>query len=131
MLKKHGYINPCQNIINDDYPLRTDIDDQERYKPVQFIPTNPYDSNAGITNIELRLDSSNEKQMFTEENEVIEDNTIVEFRYDITRPKDWRWVPLRIRYDEKQLNLEQDTKIMEMHIMLLKATGIVFIIQLQ
>ena len=25
-------------------------------------------------------------RMFTEENEVIEDNTIVEFRYDITRP---------------------------------------------
>ena len=99
-VKKHGYLNPCQNIINDDYPLRSDIDDEERYKPVQFTPTNPYDSNAGITNIELKLDSTNEKQMFTEENEVIEDNTIVEFRYDITRPAQWRWVPLRIRYDK-------------------------------
>ena len=99
-IKKHGYLNPCQNIINNDYPLRSDIDDEERYKPVQFTPSNPYDPNAGITNIELKLDSANEKQMFTEENEVIEDNTIVEFRYDITRPVQWRWVPLRIRYDK-------------------------------
>lgn len=99
-LKKHGYINPCQNIINDEYPSRTDIDNEDRYKPVQFFPSNPYDPDAGITNIELRLDSTNEKQMFTEENEIIEDNTIVECRYDITRPKGWRWIPLRIRYDK-------------------------------
>ncbi len=98
--KKHGYINPCQNIINDDYPSRTDIDNMDQYKPVQFFPSNPYDSDAGICNIELKLDSSNEKQMFTEENEVIEDNTIVEFSYDTTRAKGWRWVPLRIRYDK-------------------------------
>ena len=99
-IKKHGYINPCQNIINDDYPQRTDIDNEEKYKPVQFFPSNPYDPDAGITNIELKLDNSNEKQMFSEENEIIEDNTIVEFRYDINRPKGWRWVPLRIRYDK-------------------------------
>ena len=99
-IKKHGYINPCQNIINDEYPSKTDIDNEEKYKPVQFFPSNPYDAEAGITNIELRLDSTNEKQMFTEENEVIEDNTIVECRYDINRPAGWRWVPLRIRYDK-------------------------------
>jgi hypothetical protein len=99
-IKKHGYINPCQNIINDEYPSKTDIDNEEKYKPVQFVPSNPYDPDAGITNIELRLDSTNEKQMFTEENEIIEDNTIVECRYDINRPPGWRWVPLRIRYDK-------------------------------
>ncbi|NDB80397.1 hypothetical protein EB155_11085, partial [archaeon] len=99
-IKKHGYINPCQNIINDEYPSKTDIDNEEKYKPVQFFPSNPYDAEAGITNIELRLDSTNEKQMFTEENEIIEDNTIVECRYDINRPAGWRWVPLRIRYDK-------------------------------
>ena len=42
--RKHGYINPCQNIINDDYPSTViDIDDEEKYKPVQFFPSNPYD----------------------------------------------------------------------------------------
>ena len=97
---KHGYINPCENIINDDLPSTENMDDENTYKPVQFFPTNPYDPDAGITNIELRQDDSNNKQMLTEENEVIEDNTIVEFRYDITRDKQWRWIPLRIRYDK-------------------------------
>jgi hypothetical protein len=98
--RKHGYINPCQNIINDDFSSTTDIDNEDNYKPAQFFPSNPYDPDAGITNIELKLDNTNIKQMFTEENEVIEDNTIVEFRYDINRPKQWRWIPLRVRYDK-------------------------------
>lgn len=38
--------------------------------------------------------------MFSEENEVFEDNTIVEFRYDLSREGQWRWVPLRVRYDK-------------------------------
>jgi len=81
-VRKHGFANPCQTIIDDEIPLKSDVDSEDSFKPVQFIPSNPYDSEAGITNIELRLDSVSEKQMFTEENEVIEDNTIVEFRYD-------------------------------------------------
>ena len=46
---------------------------------MQFYPTNPTDNNAGITNIELRLNSTGEMKMFTIENEEIEDNSIVEF----------------------------------------------------
>ena len=99
-VRKHGYANPCQTIIDDEIPLKSDVDSEEGFKPVQFVPSNPYDPDAGLTNIELRLDNMNEKQMFTEENEVIEDNTIVEFRYDMDRLKGWRWVPLRIRYDK-------------------------------
>ena len=38
--------------------------------------------------------------MFTENNEVIEDNTIVEFRYEINEEENWRWKPLRVRYDK-------------------------------
>lgn len=99
-VKKHGFANPCQYLIDDEIPIYSDFDTQERFKPVQFVPSNPYDPDAGITNIELKLDKTNERQMFTEENEVIEDNTIVECRYDMNRPKGWRWVPLRIRYDK-------------------------------
>ena len=99
-LKKHGFANPCQYLIDDEMPIYSDFDTQERFKPVQFVPSNPYDPEAGITNIELKLDKMNERQMFTEENEVIEDNTIVECRYDINRPKRERWIPLRIRYDK-------------------------------
>ena len=99
-VRKHGYANPYQYIIDDNIPLLSNTDNNELFKPVQFIPSNPYDPNAGLTNIELKLDAMNEKQMFTEENEVIEDNTIVECRYDITQEKGWRWIPLRIRYDK-------------------------------
>ena len=64
------------------------------YKPIQFLPSNPYDVNAGTMEIKL----NNEGDMVTEEGaEVFEDLTIVEFRYDL---QDKKWIPLRIRYDK-------------------------------
>ena len=64
------------------------------YKPIQFLPSNPYDVNAGTMEIKL----NNEGDMVTEEGaEVFEDLTIVEFRYDLQYKK---WIPLRIRYDK-------------------------------
>ena len=98
--RKHGYINPCQNIIEDRLPKRESITGKSEYRPMQFYPTNPSDNNAGVTNIELRLNSSGEMKMFTIENEEIEDNSIVEFKYDITMEEGWRWIPLRVRYDK-------------------------------
>ena len=98
----HGYINPCQDVIDDilpEYKCYED-DNSKKAKPVQFYPTNPYDPNAGICNIMLKNDDNNTKQMFSEENEVFTDNTIVEFRYDFSREKGWRWIPLRVRYDK-------------------------------
>jgi hypothetical protein len=97
---KHGYINPCQNIIDNNYPFASKEELREKYKPVQFFPTNPYDPNAGICNIMISLDKNGFKKMFTENNEIIEDNTIVEFRYDINEEENWRWKPLRVRYDK-------------------------------
>ena len=96
----HGYVNPCQNILNDDMPKGGNPDNDEGYHPMQFFPTNPADDEAGISNILLRDGASGDKVMFSEENEVIEDNTIVEFRYDIDSDKRWRWKPLRVRYDK-------------------------------
>jgi len=64
------------------------------YKPIQFLPSNPYDVNAGMCQIKL----NSEGDMVTEEGEeVFEDLTIVEFRYDIQEKK---WIPLRIRHDK-------------------------------
>ena len=98
--KKHGYINPCQSVIDDDMPSYNDKDNYEGYKPVQFYPTNPTDYEAGICNILLKPGASGNMIMLTEESEVIEDNMIVEFRYDISRESQWKWVPVRIRYDK-------------------------------
>ena len=105
--KVHGYINPCQDVLNDVVPgHRDDRETKTGYQPMQFIPTEPYDENAGLCNLLLRPDVNGHGKMYTEENDVIEDNTIVEFRYDTTREKGWKWVPLRVRHDKTS---ESDT----------------------
>ena len=119
--KKHGFINPCQDIIDDKLPeySNTSIQDEKfanEAKPMIFYPTSPYDSEAGFCNIMLRKDNNNSLQMFTQENEVFGDNTIVEFSYDFDRKKGWKWVPLRVRYD-KTGEMLQGAKILEMRIM--------------
>jgi hypothetical protein len=98
--RKHGYINPCQAVLEDNLPAAGYVDNEEQYKPVQFYPTNPYDPYGGLCNILLKKDKTGVFQMYTEENEVFENNTIVEFRYEMSLQKQWRWVPLRVRYDK-------------------------------
>ncbi len=100
---KDGYINPCQDIIEDKLPEfshRFEDRDDNDYVPKRFYPTEPYDPNAGMCNIMLRSDGSGIGKMFSEENQVFGDNTIVEFRYDLDQPEGWRWIPLRVRYDK-------------------------------
>ena len=96
---KHGYINPCQDVLDDKF-VKVSDDDDEGYKPKQFYPSNPYDPLAGVANIMLEMDSSGSYKMFTEERQVFEDQTIVEFRYDLSKPGLWKWVPMRVRYDK-------------------------------
>ena len=98
--KKHGYLNPCQNMIDDEIPKNNDKDFANNYRPMQFYPSNPVDENAGVTNIMLEKSSSGEKIMLTEEGEVIEDNTIVECKYVMNNKNGWKWVPIRVRYDK-------------------------------
>ena len=98
--RKHGYINPCAAIIDDKIPSASDVDLEEGYKPLPFYPTNPYDPDTHICNIPLREDENGVVQMFTAENEIFDDETIVEFSYDASRPKHWQWVPQRVRYDK-------------------------------
>jgi hypothetical protein len=99
---KDGYINPCQDVLDDKLPsLKTNETNRENtYKPVQFFPTDPYDISAGLCNVLLEEDENNNFQMFTEERQVFEDNTIVEFKYDLSKSGLWRWIPLRVRYDK-------------------------------
>ena len=94
--KAHMYINPFQDLIDDNVHSQGNIDNEESYKPVLFQPTQPYDLEACYANINL----VHGENMITEEGEVFEDNTIVEFYYDMEREPGWRWVPLRIRHDK-------------------------------
>lgn len=101
--KNDGYINPCQDIIDDKLPTFSQRFEERRendYIPKRFYPTEPYDINAGLCKIMLKSDESGGKQMYSEEKEAFTDNTIVEFRYDFEKEEGWRWIPLRVRYDK-------------------------------
>ena len=99
---EHGFVNPCQDIIDDNLPEYKSFDEKNYKdpKPVQFYPTSPYDADAGLCKIMLRKDDNDTYQMFTEEDDVFRDNMIVEFSYDMTRENGWKWIPLRVRYDK-------------------------------
>lgn len=111
--KVNGYINPCQDVIDDKLPdFKNNFEDSKsnNYMPVRFYPTDPYDNNAGLCKIMLKYDESGVKQMFSEENEVFTDNTIVEFSYNFASEQGWRWIPLRVRHDkttEYRLGMKQ------------------------
>lgn len=98
--QRHGYINPCQDLLDDKFTNSKDIEDESGYKPKQFFPSDPYDPLAGLCNIMLEIDNTGLYQMFTEERQVFEDQMVVEFRYDITRTGLWKWIPMRVRYDK-------------------------------
>ena len=98
--KMHGYINPCQSVIDDDIEKVSYEEDTNDYRPMQFFPTNPEDINAGVCNMMLKDGKNGERVMMTENNEVIEDNMIVEFRYNKEKEGNWKWEALRIRYDK-------------------------------
>ena len=94
---KHGYINPYQDVIDDKLPIADNDEYKQKYVPMQFYPTDPSDYKAGLCNLPLR---DIDKNMLTEAGEIIEDNMIVEFRYELENEAQWRWVPLRVRYDK-------------------------------
>jgi len=95
-ISKNGYLNPCKDIIEGNIETKS----SKQYYPEQFHPSNPYDASAGICNIMLTLNALNDLQIFTEGGEVILDNTIVEFRYDDSLEKSWKWIPIKVRFDK-------------------------------
>ena len=101
--KIHGYINPCASVLEGNFDNKTsekEFDKKDNaYKPLPFYPNDPYDEDAHKCNIELTMNGGVEN-IYTEENELIEDNTIVEFRYELENPKLQKWIPLRVRYDK-------------------------------
>jgi hypothetical protein len=99
----HGFINPCQDIIDDNIPEFKSFDEKSYNDaiPMKFYPTESFgDMTPGSTNIMLKMDETGNLRMFTHENQIIEDNTIVECSYDINGLQGWRWKPLRVRYDK-------------------------------
>lgn len=101
--KKHGYINPFNDLINGGHETVTNIDSRESYLPVPFHPVNPYVPDAQYCNIALKDSGGGNYVMTTEENEYFEENMIVEFKYvidDESKTGFWRWIPIRVRHDK-------------------------------
>ena len=107
--RKHGHLNPCVSVIEGTGGGGANGSDAEgggvggpadTYKPAPFYPTYPYDNDAHICHIMLRPDEAGVSQMMTTENDIIQDETIVEFSYDPEQPVNWRWAPLRVRHDK-------------------------------
>lgn len=105
--KDHGYLNPVIDVI-DKLRERTKADDaseeDKKYKPVQFVPTNPSNYSAGICHLPLKSNGNN-MLLITEDNDIIENDTIVEFRFDKNQyemgtPIQQCWIPIRNRYDK-------------------------------
>ena len=102
-INKHGFINPCEDIVNGRIPEAiSDADAENEYQPVPFYPTSPADPNAHICNIELSDTPIGQRMVAEETGDVIENDMIVECRYrmDADVADGWRWVPLRVRYDK-------------------------------
>ena len=107
--RKHGYLNPCVSVIEGTGASATSTSTStsggehhsvDSYKPAPFYPTYPYDNDAHVCHIMLRPDEAGVNQMMTTENDIIQDETIVEFSYDETQPVNWRWSALRVRHDK-------------------------------
>ena len=104
--RKHGHLNPCVSLIegvertHSSSSSSSSSGGNDAYKPAPFYPTYPYDNDAHVCHIMLRPDEAGVSQMMTTENDIIQDETIVEFSYDASQPVNWRWSPLRVRHDK-------------------------------
>lgn len=96
--KAHGYLNPCQMVLDGDYPRTKQSDRQTEYRPAPFNPTNPSDPSASLCNV--LVDTATGLTMTEDKRGVIDDATIIECRYDPKREAGWRWVPIKNRYDK-------------------------------
>jgi hypothetical protein len=97
--RRHGYLNPCSDVINDNLPSRRRRDEHgKNYQPALFYPTDPTPLYpAYVCNIILQ-NKGGVRYMMTEDGKsVIEDGTIVEFRYELDEKKFWQWKPIRVR----------------------------------
>jgi len=94
--KKDGHLNPQQLMFEGI----TSRGGESNYAPVLFTPTSPIDPLAHICYIPLKNDSSGEMKMFTENNEAIDTDIVIEFKYVKNDDRRMCWVPLRIRYDK-------------------------------
>jgi len=94
--KYHKSANPFQDLLDDNISKPSgEINNEETYIPVPFVPDSPYEPNACFADIDI--DSTTGKMRTVEDGEFFEKDMIVEFSYDMPNKK---WIPLRVRHDK-------------------------------
>lgn len=103
--RDNGYLNPVMDVV-DNQREKDDMGEESAnaYRAEQFIPTEPANNSAGLCYIQVNANDAN-MRMMTADNEIIEDNTIVEFKFDKNKYDAGEsvlncWIPIRNRYDK-------------------------------
>lgn len=74
------------------------------YKPVLFTPEEFPDTMASLCYRPVEIDpETGEEFVMTEDSrEPIQDNSVIEMRYEPHQEAGWRWVPMRVRHDKTE-----------------------------
>jgi hypothetical protein len=89
------------NLDHENKSFHKNSKNNNNYQAEYFFPTNPSDETAHICHIPLRQDNTGNLVMITEEGDLMNDDEIVEFRYDVgSNDKYMGWKPLRTRQDK-------------------------------
>jgi len=93
---RHGFLNPCDDIINDNYPK---YNEKSSYKAMPFIPYDPVPPYP-IYTTNIMLPESSDSLLTEDKKQSFQDNMVVEFRWEDKLDRGWQWVPIRVRYDK-------------------------------
>jgi hypothetical protein len=105
--KDHGYLDPVMDVIDKlkDSTNAENEEDDSQYKPQQFVPSDPVNIYAGLCYFNVY--DHNNKTLHTDgpNSELIEDDTIVEFKFDKAKFDAGEivqrcWIPIRNRPDK-------------------------------
>jgi hypothetical protein len=109
--KDPAYDDPRSTVLN-ELPLpqsqrskqRMRIRERRVYQPSLFIPADYPDPTANTCHLPVHINEETGDQYVETEKtqEPIQENMIVEMRYDPSRPAGWRWIPIRIRHDKTE-----------------------------
>lgn len=101
--KDIAYSDPRSTILLQQ-PIPKKKGDSGKYRPALFNPMDFPDTMANSCNVAIETDpETGEDYVITEDTkEPIQDRSIIEMRFDMSREPGWRWVPVRIRHDKTE-----------------------------
>lgn len=99
--RSHGYLDPCEDVVKANYPKYQTGYKTSNYRPMPFYPHDPTPNYPiYLCNIMLKKVGSSTHLTDEKGEQIFEDNTIVEFKFNKSGNKFWQWIPIRVRYDK-------------------------------